>query len=535
MPETTPFATCLAERLIRRTTIQSTHQAIAFDAIRQLQGANALAWRRMFLRQGRALALGAAAPDIEFRDFKNHVLFSADAGWGGAAAKAQAWYRNLVAALQKQEWLNVAYCAGVMAHYVIDPLHPLHTGQSADENDIHFALDTAVWQTYAALARPAATAVAPLLTSRADFVSRALVEGATAAHAMRATLIAHFDLKRARRRPPAGLDATGQQIMSDVIANATALVAALIGRAIAEAGVAPPRAGLLGVGAGAWLAQPFAAVAQWRRNRTMRRTVRRMAKEHAKTGRVETQLQDEERVKRDAFAKDRMTRPAAEIVPAAGGNVVSFEPRAAAARNVDTETGEVIDLARQRVAIEAPRPAPRHIAAEPARRQPDAAALSTFVARPTVAPAGTGTEITAEAMPRATVTATAVPAGALGHAAAATLAPALGGGLSNFRDRRTTGLRHRLDAGLDAAEDGSASAHLQHALPTLSGDDVRLLVGAGYATAGAIAAADIEKLCADILGFALTPMGQGVLREAPPPNIETVRTWANAARAARAA
>ena len=80
--------------------------------------------------------MGAAAPDSEFRDYKNHVTLPRDGYWGGAIPKAQSWYLNLTAALAKREWQNAAYCAGVLSHYVIDALDPLHTAQSEAGNDI---------------------------------------------------------------------------------------------------------------------------------------------------------------------------------------------------------------------------------------------------------------------------------------------------------------------------------------------------------------------------------------------------------------
>ena len=186
MPASTHFGTRLARACIRRAATTTTHQAIAFDAIGRLAAPRAEAWERLILRHGALFALGAAAPDSEFRDFKNHMVLPRDGYWGGAIARAQSWHLNLTTALAKAEWDNVAYCAGVLSHYVVDALHPFHTGQSEAENDIHYALDATVWSMYPTLAKEAAalpqrTAVA--LPHGPAFLAVALGSGASKANA----------------------------------------------------------------------------------------------------------------------------------------------------------------------------------------------------------------------------------------------------------------------------------------------------------------------------------------------------------------
>ena len=69
----------------------------------------------------------------------------------------------------------------------------------------------------------------------------------------------------------------------------------------------------------------------------------------------------------------------------------------------------------------------------------------------------------------------------------------------------------------------------------LRGGQAQLLVGAGYRTADAIGAAEVGKLCADILSFATTTDGQRILREGSPPDIERIKGWAAAARTLKVA
>jgi hypothetical protein len=60
-------------------------------------------------------------------------------------------------------------------------------------------------------------------------------------------------------------------------------------------------------------------------------------------------------------------------------------------------------------------------------------------------------------------------------------------------------------------------------------------VGAGYRSAGAIAAAEAEKLSADLAAFAATPAGQRVLKNGEVPDIERIKAWLEAARSVQAA
>ena len=72
-------------------------------------------------------------------------------------------------------------------------------------------------------------------------------------------------------------------------------------------------------------------------------------------------------------------------------------------------------------------------------------------------------------------------------------------------------------------------------VPGLRGTHAQLLVGAGYRTADAIAAAAADKLCADVLTFAASTAGQRLLRNGDPPDIERIKGWLEAALSVRAA
>ena len=83
--------------------------------------------------------------------------------------------------------------------------------------------------------------------------------------------------------------------------------------------------------------------------------------------------------------------------------------------------------------------------------------------------------------------------------------------------------------------DWQDQALLACAIPGLSGTHAQLLVGAGYRSAGAVAEAGPDRLCADVLAFALTPAGRRILRQGGAPDIERIKGWLAAARRMQAA
>jgi hypothetical protein len=78
-------------------------------------------------------------------------------------------------------------------------------------------------------------------------------------------------------------------------------------------------------------------------------------------------------------------------------------------------------------------------------------------------------------------------------------------------------------------------ASLVCTVPGLRGTHAQLLVGAGYRSADAIAAAEADKLCADVLAYAASAPGQRLLRNGDPPDVEKIKGWLEAARSAQAA
>ena len=87
----------------------------------------------------------------------------------------------------------------------------------------------------------------------------------------------------------------------------------------------------------------------------------------------------------------------------------------------------------------------------------------------------------------------------------------------------------------DVITDWQDQARLVCTIPTLRGTHAQLLVGAGYRSADQVAQSDPEKLCADILNYAISKDGQRLLREGNPPDVEKIKSWVEHARSVKAA
>ena len=141
----------LVFRILYAAHGKGTHHKLALDAVSELEGPDSSAWQSLFLAHAARLVEGSKAPDNTFKDFTNHVLHPRDGFWGGAPKAAALWYAKLVAAFSVQDWDAAAYAAGVLSHYVADPLMPFHTAQSEAENNIHRATEWSINRAYDSL------------------------------------------------------------------------------------------------------------------------------------------------------------------------------------------------------------------------------------------------------------------------------------------------------------------------------------------------------------------------------------------------
>ncbi|HEY7549374.1 MAG TPA: DUF4332 domain-containing protein [Hyphomicrobiaceae bacterium] len=560
-----------------------THHKLALDALRHLKGTDADYWQRVFLAHAKLYLEGAEAPDDDFKDFENHVLHTRDGLWGGAPEKVRSWYHHVVEALAVEDWPTAIYCAGVLSHYYTDPLQPFHTAQSEAENNIHRAAEWSIARSYGSLRALGLREFADMsveVGTGPNWLVELVCRGAELANRHYEKLIAHYDIGRGVVDPPAGLDRVARRIVAEMIRYAYLSYAVVLDRAIAESRVFAPDIGLGGATLLAAVQVPARALARRGADARERRLVERIYDELQASGTVETHLPQEERTVRDLFAREVLARrapstPVAEVFP--------FRPRERVVTRVDLQR----EVRKQEALAASAEVIPLRPAGPlaPAAATVPVAAAAAYVATVTrepmlfVVPSGLRPELAgAEAGSAARAApATPSPQAALADTVHARREPAKGkgaaGGCADGDVQLTLdhGVGETLAAGaktvkrlqalgvstvrdLLKADPAALAVHLNSrgltaqtigdwqdqallmcAIPGLRPAHGQLLVGAGYRSAPAIADAEADKLCADVLAYAATPAGQRVLRSGDVPDMERVKGWLEAARGMQAA
>jgi hypothetical protein len=547
-----------------------THQKLALDALRHLKCTDADYWQRVFLGHARLYLEGAEAPDDDFKDFENHVLHVRDGLWGGAPEKVRSWYHHVVEALAAEDWPTAVYCAGVLSHYYTDPLQPFHTAQSEAENNIHRAVEWSIARSYGALRRLGLREMGEMRLEPGtgpNWLAELVCRGAELANSHYEKLIAHYDIGRGVVDPPAGLDRVGQRVVAEMIRYAYLSYAAVLDRAIAEARAFAPEVRLGGATLLAALAAPARALARARANAGERRAVERIYDELQATGTVEKHLPEEERRVRDLFAREVLARR----MPSPGvAEVFPFKPRERVVTRVDrareARKEEAMLASAEVIPLRRPGPLEPAAATVPLAAAAAVAHASNVTRTPMLfvvpsEPRAAADQATPPAVRRRAPGSPArmpADASAAGAADASQLTldhdiadgPAIGAktvkrlralGIGTVRDllkADPAALAVRLNARSITAQaigDWQDQALLMCAVAGLRPTHAQLLVGAGYRSAEALAEAEADKLCADVLAFAATPPGQRVLRNADMPDMERIKGWQEAARGMRAA
>jgi len=286
----------------------NTHQKIVLDSLRHLRCDHAENWQRLFLKHAESLLAGASAPDVKFKDFRNHVCHVREKCWGGAVESVDHWYKETVESLHAQQWKKAAFAAGVLSHYYADPLMPLHTAISEEAGIVHRACDRSVFRSYdhlkAILERDLGGYPEIKTPSGPRWLGEMLKTGARLSHEHYDVLIDHYNLAKGRWSPAAGLDDEIRVSLAECLGNAVIGIARILDRATFEAGVPPRKVWLALDVASARLRIPAMRWSRWRAGRRQTGIVKAAYKEFRKTGKVIKALPEEEQTVRRLHAEE---------------------------------------------------------------------------------------------------------------------------------------------------------------------------------------------------------------------------------------
>lgn len=547
-------------RIVYATHANGTHHKLALDALEAMTRPDSADWTRLFLKHVERYLEGSKAPDVTFKDFKNHVLHVSENYWGGAPEKTQEWYNRTVFELKAGNWPEAVYAAGVLSHYFTDPVMPFHTGQTEAENAVHRATEWSInrsYNTLRALGEKRFGRLSIAVPSGPKWLPKFVCDGAEFSHRYYEKLIAHYDIHKGSSRPEEGLDDIAKTFVAELLIYASTSFGKVLDRAIAESGVSAPEVTLT--------AETFLAMTQIPRkfiekrlsNEEDRKLVAAIYDELKTTGRVENSLSEDDRTIRDlhnaeVLAPKLAERSAARAARINGPDDTPLElavAKSAATKMDISETPPTIPLSRTPPPM--PRAAPS-IAARmeplhvPAQRAPAATPAPPPAPAPTPAPAAAAPV----APPRPSPDRQTEVRVYLHETDDLEAAPSIGPKMADrfaalevhtvrdFVKQDPEQLADKLnDPHIDAETllEWQDQAKLVMAVPGLRGTHAQLLVGSGYKTAEAVAEADPLALSASVLKFATTSAGKRILREGRPPDIEKIKSWVEYAKLAAAA
>ena len=476
-------------RVLDAAYCQSTHHKLALDALSHLRVGQASAWRDFLVTHHRMYFEGAKDPDKTFKDFTNHVLHVRDNYWGGAREQARHWYAATVRALWKKEWALAAYNAGVLSHYVTDPLMPFHTGQSKEESNIHRAVEWSIRQSYDELRIMAQTQMGyPNLEAgtQPGWLDELVTAGAEISNGYYEALIERFDFAVSLRDPKEGLDKTGRQMITQMIGFATISLARILDRAFVEAGVAPPTTNPSLEGIFAVLDIPIAWISKNIADVRERACIEAQYREWRNTGEVDKTLSPDVRQVRDRIEQVRAQALAEKA--AAKTKVTAPKPEPASVPTLSAK----------------PEPAPA----------PAAAVASQVDAPPTRQRLHLSDEV--ERAP------------SIGPKTAERLQACGVITIGDLLDREPASLSKQLGGGWTSASvvtDWQDQARLVMEVPHLRAEQAKILTGSGYRSASALAEAQPDELLQDVTDFLKGAQGQRAIRGEYTTSLRDMTSW----------
>jgi predicted flap endonuclease-1-like 5' DNA nuclease len=498
-------------RLVLDSVCRSNHHRLAVMALEHLRNEEATRWRDVFLKHRDAYLQGAKAPDEVFKDFRNHVLHVRDGDWGGAPQAAREWYRRTVRALQAKDWQHAVYSAGVMSHYVVDPVQPFHTHQTEEENTIHRAVEWSLSKAFPEmlliLHQDLGFPDIPVPTGE-DWLERMVCNGALVSNQHYETLVDHYNFEVGCKRPVDGLDQEMKDVVAALMGYASVTVARILDRAIAEAKAEAPDVNLMLDTVGIVATVPTRMIAKQVDDLVDRRLVGAQYAEYRQTGKVRETLGDDDRVVRKLFAE--------EVLKVSLATLDCSWPR-----ETGTKAGKG---AKPRVTkkIKAVMVAVEEIAEAALVVEPKAKAKAA--AKEEAPPAGPRVRLSREAA--------IVDAPSIGPKTAGRLELIGVNTVGDLLALAPEEAAHRIKAShinAGVIKDWQAQALLACSVPDLNGTHAQVLVGAGVYSVDDLAGIDLDSLMDAIELYATSKEGERLLRDGKLPARERVKGWIESA------
>jgi len=494
-------------QVVRSSYCRSTHHKLALDALPLMRGPRSVRWQSVFLRHHVDYLEGSKDPDKVFRDFENHVLHVKDDYWGGACERARYWYDATVRALRSRNWEVAAYNAGVMSHYLTDPMMPLHTAQSEAEGNVHRAMEWSVCKAYEpiwklALEETGLPVVEP--GTNDTWLEELVTAGAEIANGYYDELIERYDFAAGKRNPPKGLDLASRRMIGQMFGFAIVTLARVLERACAEAReeTEPP----LALPSLDWFFATLEVPIQWvtRRVENGREAelIRAQYREFRKTGRVRKHLSEDVRVIQELYG--------APSVPADSGSTPSPSSPSSSPSPKPEGPPRTRQATPSSAGTTAGGPPANHRVAQPASPATAPSSRSAFLSE------GDPVERAPSIGPKT--------AARLEQAEIFTVAD-----LVNADPETVASLVDASYVNADAVRDWQDQTRLVLTVPRLRGHDAQILVGSGFRSAEEVARSQPEELLSELAPFLDSETGSWLLRDEQRPDLREVTRWIGSA------